>query len=83
MKSVTQCCSSYQKKVSESLFYISHIEPTLLFFNNPGKEIQDIIDDRYAEVGSNSSAFWVMVAALKVSNWKIVESVCWDFSLLD
>lgn len=80
----SQFFSSYQKKVSESHFYISHIEPTLVFFfNNPGKEIQEIIDDRYAEVGSNSSAFWVMVAALKVSNWKIVESVCWDFSLLD
>ncbi|XP_033147640.1 NEDD8-activating enzyme E1 regulatory subunit AXL isoform X2 [Brassica rapa] len=47
--------------------YKEAVEATFKVFAPRGisKEIQEIIDDRYAEVGSNSSAFWVMVAALK------------------
>jgi hypothetical protein len=61
------------------------------------QEIQDINHDSCAEVGSNSSDFWVMVAALKVcnlkdltskhilhidiSNMEGVENVCWGFSI--
>jgi len=68
-----------------------------MFSFSPGQEIQDINHDSCAEVGSNSSDFWVMVAALKVrnlkdltskhilhidiSNMEGVENVCWGFSI--
>lgn len=68
-----QTCFFFLRKNNQTCF--------ILFFS--GKEIEEIINDSYAEVGSNSSAFWVMVAALKVGNLKIVENVCWDFTLLD
>ncbi|CAH8380858.1 unnamed protein product [Eruca vesicaria subsp. sativa] len=47
--------------------YKEAVEATFKVFAPRGisKEIQEIIHDRSAEVDSNSSAFWVMVAALK------------------
>lgn len=47
--------------------YKEAVEATFKVFAPRGisKEIEKIINDSYAEVGSNSSAFWVMVAALK------------------
>ncbi|KAF8053560.1 hypothetical protein N665_1398s0002 [Sinapis alba] len=47
--------------------YKEAVEATFKVFAPRGisKEIQEIIHDSYAEVGSSSSAFWVMVAALK------------------
>ena len=37
-----------------------------LLFGIPGSNLQRIINDSCADVDSNSTDFWVMVAALKV-----------------
>lgn len=40
-------------------------------FSISGSDLQQIINDSCAEVGSSSSDFWVMVAALKVGDLKV------------
>lgn len=39
-----------------------------VFFQLIGSDLMQILNDNCAEIDSNSSDFWVMVAALKVCN---------------
>ena len=55
---ITHCIGLHMNRCLTSL-YLS---------GTAGQDLKQIIDDSQAEVSSNSSNYWVMVAALKVGN---------------